>query len=88
MAIGNGGEGGLPTTVLPFILRGVNLLGIDSVLLPMERRRAVWQRIATDLKPSNLDRIGHDITLDGLDAVLTGILAGEAQGRSVVDVLA
>lgn len=75
----------LPTTVLPFILRGVNLLGIDTVELPMERRREVWARLATDLRPSNLDRIGHDITLDDLDGVLTGILAGEARGRSVVD---
>jgi acrylyl-CoA reductase (NADPH) len=76
----------LSTTVLPFILRGVNLLGIDSVLLPIERRRAAWQRLATDLKPSALDRIGHDVTLDELDGVLTGILAGEALGRSVVRV--
>jgi putative YhdH/YhfP family quinone oxidoreductase len=83
-ASGLTGGPGLPTTVLPIILRGVNLLGIDSVLLPIERRRAVWQRLATDLEPSGLDRIGHDVTLDELDSVLTGILAGEAQGRSVV----
>jgi putative YhdH/YhfP family quinone oxidoreductase len=87
-ASGLTGGGGLPTTVMPFILRGVNLLGIDSVMLPMERRRATWARIATDLKPSNLDRIGHDITLDELDEVLTAILAGQAQGRSVVDLRA
>ena len=84
-ASGLTGGGNLPTTVMPFILRGVNLLGIDSVMLPMERRRAVWARIATDLKPSNLDQIGHDVGLGGLDAVLTGILKGEATGRSVVD---
>jgi acrylyl-CoA reductase (NADPH) len=83
-ASGLTGGPSLPTTVLPFILRGVNLLGIDSVLLPIERRRAVWQRLATDLEPSGLDRIGHDVTLDELDGVLTAILAGEAQGRSVV----
>jgi len=83
-ASGLTGGPGLSTTVMPFILRGVNLLGIDSVLLPMERRRAVWARIATDLKPSRLADIGHDVTLDELDAVLTGILAGEAMGRSVV----
>jgi putative YhdH/YhfP family quinone oxidoreductase len=85
-ASGLTGGPGLPTTVMPFILRGVNLLGIDSVMLPTERRRAVWGRIATDLKPSRLADIGHDITLDELDAVLTGILAGEARGRSVVRV--
>ena len=76
---------GLPTTVLPFILRGVNLYGIDSVQTPIERRREVWQRIASDLKPAGLDTIGHDIGLDELDDVLTGILDGKAVGRSVVD---
>jgi acrylyl-CoA reductase (NADPH) len=84
-ASGLTGGGGLPTTVMPFILRGVNLLGIDSVMVPIERRRAVWGRIATDLRPAALDRIGHDIGLDELDAVLTGILRGEARGRSVVN---
>lgn len=83
-ASGLTGGPGLPATVLPFILRSVNLLGIDSVEMPIERRRAAWARIATDLKPSGLDRIGHDITLDDLDQVLTDILAGKARGRSVV----
>jgi acrylyl-CoA reductase (NADPH) len=83
-ASGLTGGPGLPTTVLPFILRGVNLLGIDSVEMPIERRRAAWARIATDLKPSGLDRIGHDVTLEDLDQVLTDILAGKARGRSVV----
>jgi putative YhdH/YhfP family quinone oxidoreductase len=85
-ASGLTGGPGLSTTVLPFILRGVNLLGIDSVEMPMERRRAAWARIGTDLKPSNLEAIGHDVTLDDLDRVLTDILAGQARGRSVVDV--
>ncbi|MEE3068823.1 MAG: acryloyl-CoA reductase, partial [Actinomycetota bacterium] len=76
---------GLPTTVLPFILRGENLYGIDSVQTPIERRREVWQRIASDLKPTGLDTIGHDIGLDELDDVLTGILDGNAVGRAVVD---
>jgi len=84
-ASGLTGGAGLPTTVMPFILRGVNLLGIDSVNVPIERRRAVWHRISTDLKPSNLSSIGHDITLDDLDAVLTGILAGKVTGRNVVN---
>lgn len=87
-ASGLTGGPGLSTTVLPFILRGVNLLGIDSVEMPMDRRRAAWARIGTDLKPSNLDSIGRDITLDDLDRVLTDILAGQARGRSVVDVRA
>ena len=84
-ASGLTGGSGLPATVLPFILRGVNLLGIDSVMTPIDRRRAVWERIATDLKPVGLTGIGHDITLEGLDVALTAILQGEATGRSVVD---
>ncbi|MEC8486046.1 MAG: acryloyl-CoA reductase, partial [Actinomycetota bacterium] len=76
---------GLPTTVLPFILRNVNLYVLDSVQSPIERRREVWQRIASDLKPAGLDTIGHDIGLDELDDVLTGILDGKAVGRAVVD---
>lgn len=87
-ASGLTGGPGLSTTVLPFILRGVNLLGIDSVEMPMDRRRAAWARIGGDLRPSNLDSIGHDITLDDLDVVLTDILAGKARGRSVVDLRA
>jgi putative YhdH/YhfP family quinone oxidoreductase len=83
-ASGLTGGPGLPTTVMPFILRGVNLLGIDSVMIPMERRRAAWARLATDMRPSGLADIGHDVTLDDLDRVLTGILAGEAKGRAVV----
>ena len=85
-ASGLTGGSGLPTTVLPFILRGVSLLGIDSVMNPIERRRAVWARIGTDLKTSGLAEIGHDVTLDELDEVLDAILAGAATGRSVVDV--
>ncbi len=83
-ASGLTGGNGLPTTVLPFILRGVNLLGIDSVMTPIERRRAVWDRIAGDLKPAELERIGHDLTLDDLDRVLSEILEGRATGRGVV----
>lgn len=85
-ASGLTGGGGLNTTVMPFILRGVSLLGIDSVLLPMDRRRAVWGRIATDLRPTGLDAIGHEIGLDDLDTVLAGILDGVVTGRNVVSV--
>ena len=51
---------GLPTTVFPFILRGVALLGIDSVRCPIERRRAVWARLADDLRPPALDALATD----------------------------
>lgn len=78
----------IPTTVMPFILRGVSLLGIDSVQTPMDRRREVWHRLAGDLKPTGLAEIGRRTDLDGLDAVLTTILAGGVTGRHVVDVQA
>ena len=70
---------------MPFILRAVSLAGIDSVQTPMERRRAVWHRLGADLKPTGLGDIGRDITLDDLDRVLDGILAGAVTGRNVVD---
>jgi acrylyl-CoA reductase (NADPH) len=75
----------LHTTVMPFILRGVNLLGIDSVMCPMEVRRQVWQRLATDLKPEALSTIAHEIPLDGLPDAFATLLNGGARGRYVVD---
>ena len=83
-ASGLTGGAALPATVLPFILRAVNLLGIDSVMTPLGRRREVWARMAADLKPAGLGAIGHAIGLDQLDATLTEILAGGATGRSIV----
>ena len=83
-ASGLTGGADLPTTVLPFILRGVSLLGIDSVQTDIERRRAVWARLGSDLKPSGLAAIGHDVDLDDLDGALDGILEGSAMGRTVV----
>jgi acrylyl-CoA reductase (NADPH) len=84
-ASGLTGGTSLPTTVLPFILRGVNLLGIDSVGLPMEMRRDIWRRCATDLRPVGIDgELVTEIGLDGLEAALTAIRAGQAVGRYVV----
>lgn len=74
----------VPTTVMPFILRGVSLLGIDSVQTPIERRRAVWERLGGDLKPAGLDSIGMTVGLEDLDEVLDRILAGRVAGRYVV----
>jgi acrylyl-CoA reductase (NADPH) len=85
-ASGVTGGGDLPTTMMPFVLRGVSLLGIDSVHTPIERRREVWERLGADLKPIGLDDIGHDIGLGDLDEVLDGILRGSLTGRNVVDV--
>jgi len=81
---GLAGGAELHTTVMPFILRGVNLLGIDSVMCPMEVRRTVWQRLATDLKPRALSSIAREIPLDGLPDAFTTLLDGAARGRYVV----
>jgi putative YhdH/YhfP family quinone oxidoreductase len=85
-ASGLTGGTSLPTTVMPFILRGVALLGIDSVQTPIERRREVWKQLGGALKPTTLGPIAKDIGFDGLDAALTEILEGGATGRYVVDV--
>jgi NADPH2:quinone reductase len=72
------------TTVLPFILRRVSLLGIDSVMCPMGQRREVWRRLATDMKPTQLTALTKPITLAELAGAFSTILAGEARGRTVV----
>jgi acrylyl-CoA reductase (NADPH) len=81
---GNAGGAKLETTVLPFILRGAAILGMDSVAMPIEHRRALWGRIATDLRPNALGTGVTEITLDTLESALDGILAGQARGRWVV----
>jgi acrylyl-CoA reductase (NADPH) len=83
-ASGNAGGVGLETTVFPFILRGVALLGMDSVHVEIGRRRALWDRLATDLRPRDLGRHATEVTLDTLDDALDGILAGAARGRWIV----
>ena len=75
----------LPTTVFPFILRGVNLLGIDSVYCPMETRLKTWNRLATDFKPANLEElIQQEVTLQQLPDALPTLLKGNARGRITV----
>ena len=76
----------LHTTVMPFILRGVSLIGIDSGSCPMEIRAEVWRRLATDMKPNNLAAIAKEISLDGLPDAFATLLAGKARGRFVVNV--
>ena len=85
-ASGNAGGPKLETTVFPFILRGVALLGMDSVTVPIARRRALWDRLATDLRPRELGRHVTEVDLDGLDVALDGIVAGTARGRWIVRV--
>jgi acrylyl-CoA reductase (NADPH) len=73
------------TTVMPFILRSVALLGIDSVLTPRDERTEIWRRLADDLRPPQLDEtITREITLDELEPALDAILKGELTGRTVV----
>jgi NADPH2:quinone reductase len=72
------------TTVLPFILRGVKLLGIDSVMCPAATREQVWRRLAGDLKPAHLAATVTEITLDGLPDAFSTLLKGAARGRFVV----
>lgn len=84
-ASGLTGGTGLDATVLPFILRGVSLLGIDSVQASMSERVRIWDRCATDLRPVGLDdSLVNEIGLDGLDAALTAVRAGLARGRFLV----
>lgn len=83
-ASGLTGGADLPTTVMPFILRGVALLGIDSVLIGPAQRRGIWSRLETDLRPAHLDQLIHEISLDELPDALDEIHAGKATGRTVV----
>jgi acrylyl-CoA reductase (NADPH) len=77
----------LPTSVAPFILRGVCLLGIDSVMCPLTPRKAAWQRLARDLDPKKLSEITHEIGLDQVVGMGAQILAGQIRGRIVVKIL-
>lgn len=85
-AIGLAGGANLPATVVPFLLRGVNLLGIDSVMQPFEKRERAWQRLARDLPLDKLESMIHPATLADLPNLGRDILAGQVQGRVVVDV--
>jgi NADPH2:quinone reductase len=76
----------LHTTVLPFILRGVKLLGIDSAMCPRDRRMEVWRRLAGDMKPAGLNTIAREISLQELPSAFETLLAGKARGRFVVNV--
>jgi acrylyl-CoA reductase (NADPH) len=84
-AVGNAAGIQLPATVIPFLLRGVNLLGIDSVLSPLPEREAAWARIARDLPLDRLDAMTRGATLDDLPDLGRAILRGGVKGRIVVD---
>lgn len=83
---GLAGGADLPTTVMPFILRGASLRGVDSVMCPIERRKAAWERLVQDLPAQALGEIGHEATLAELPALAAEIVAGRVRGRIIVDV--
>ncbi len=87
-AVGLAGGSKLETTVIPFLLRGVNLLGIDSVLCPLPQRKAAWERLVSDLPQDKLDGMINDATLADLKDLGSAILKGQVRGRVVVDVRA
>ncbi|WP_396289807.1 MDR family oxidoreductase [Curtobacterium sp. KT1] len=84
-ACGLAQDSALPTTVLPFILRAVSLLGINSVDAPLELRRRAWERLATDLDPALLAGVTRTITPEQAIAVGADVVAGRVHGRTVVD---
>ena len=86
-ACGNTGGVNVNTTVFPFILRGVNLLGIDSVNCPMPLRRTIWEHLASDYKPRHLlDLVGHEAPFEELPQALAAILKGGVRGRTIIKI--
>jgi acrylyl-CoA reductase (NADPH) len=85
-ACGLAGGSEVPATVIPFLLRGVNLLGIDSVMCPRDERIEAWQRLARDLALDRLERMTQTVPLSALPDLAPQILKGEVRGRTVVDV--
>ncbi len=74
----------LPTSVAPFILRGIAMYGIDSVMAPIARRKLAWQRLASDLDPSLLDELSFDLDFNDLPKAGEDILDGKIRGRAIV----
>ena len=83
-AFGNAAGADFPGSVLPYILRGVRLLGVN-VNNPIERKKFLWQRLATDLRPRHLERIARRIRFEALEGAFDDLLAARAVGRQVVD---
>jgi acrylyl-CoA reductase (NADPH) len=85
-ACGLAGGSDLPATVIPFLLRGVNLLGIDSVMCPREERTEAWRRLARDLPLDRLERMIRIEPLAAVPELAPKILRGEVRGRTVIDI--
>jgi acrylyl-CoA reductase (NADPH) len=84
-SVGLAGGAELHTTVMPFILRGVSILGVTSANCPMSRRRAIWKRLVTDLKPRHLEQmVAGEVSLETLSTVFGPVLGGEHRGRYLV----
>ncbi|MCB1778022.1 MAG: oxidoreductase [Candidatus Competibacteraceae bacterium] len=84
-ACGLAGGADLPTTVMPFILRDVKLLGVDSVMCPLARRKQAWERLVRDLPSHALQNISHVASLEEVPQLAADIIAGRVRGRTVVD---
>jgi acrylyl-CoA reductase (NADPH) len=80
------GGADLPTTVMPFILRGVTLTGIDSVMAPIARRELAYRRLVSDLDMAKLDALTTEIAFDDIPTAAADILAGKIRGRVVVKI--
>lgn len=87
-SFGNAGGFELHTTVLPFILRGVRLIGIDSSATVMPLRSQLWQRMATDLRPKLLAQVAHTVPFAGLPEIFPQLLQGKLRGRTVIEIKA
>jgi NADPH2:quinone reductase len=85
-SFGNAGGIELHTTVMPFILRGVRLIGIDSAATAMPLRREIWQRLADDLKPQRLEQVAHTVPFDELPRLCAELLRGGLRGRTVLGI--
>ena len=85
-AVGLAGGSKLEHTVIPFLLRGVNLLGIDSVMCPMQKRREAWNRLLTDLPLPRLEAVTTQAVLRDVPRLAREILDGRVRGRVVIDV--
>jgi alcohol dehydrogenase len=85
-SIGNAGSHELQTTVFPFILRGVSLLGIDSGYMGFPTRQRVWDRLANDLKPRKLHEVTRTIALADLPDAFEDFVQGRVKGRTVVKI--
>ena len=87
-AVGLAASMDLKTTVAPFILRGVSLLGVDSVNCPMAQRRRVWERLAGDMRPKHLKQLARTIPFDDLPKAFDDFIQSKVRGRVVVDMAA